>query len=158
MDLSLQLTAFLVSKLFCKKVEIAIYILGSSLLNNQYSLSELFKYRKLLHKICISFKERCLFVNETQILCGNFQYLNNCDKLILYIGYLTMKTLKSIWGFQLFYKKVLKQDRKSIVKTNPPHLLQFRWYFNIQCKKYCNYMTVMTLSLSLFIYVKFYLY
>jgi hypothetical protein len=37
-DLSLQLTAFLVSKLFCKKVEIAIYILGSSLLNNQYSL------------------------------------------------------------------------------------------------------------------------
>ena len=47
---SLQLTAFLVSKLFCKKVEIAIYILGSSLLNNQYSLSELFKYGKLLHK------------------------------------------------------------------------------------------------------------
>jgi hypothetical protein len=36
-DLSLQLTAFLVSKLFCKKVEIAIYILDSSLLNNQYS-------------------------------------------------------------------------------------------------------------------------
>ena len=50
MDLSLQLTAFLVSKLFCKKVEITIYILGSSLLNNQYSLSELFKYGKLLHK------------------------------------------------------------------------------------------------------------
>lgn len=60
MDLSLQLTAFLVSKLFCKKVEIAIYILGSSLLNNQYSLSELFKYGKLLHKICISFTKRHL--------------------------------------------------------------------------------------------------
>jgi hypothetical protein len=59
-DLSLQLTAFLVSKLFCKKVEIAIYILGSSLLNNQYSLSELFKYGKLLHKICISFTKRHL--------------------------------------------------------------------------------------------------
>ena len=65
-----------------------------------------------------------------------------------------MKNLKYIWRFQLFYKKVLKQERQSIVKTNPPHLLQFRWYFNIQCKKYC--MTVMTLSL-LFIYVKFYL-
>jgi len=26
-------------------------------------------------------KERCLFVNETQILCSNFQYLNNSDKL-----------------------------------------------------------------------------
>ena len=42
------------------------------------------------------------------------------------IGYLTMKTLKSIGGFQLFYKKVLKQERQSIVKTNPPHLLQVR--------------------------------
>jgi hypothetical protein len=70
-----------------------------------------------------------------------------------------MKNLKYIWRFQLFYKKVLKQERQSIVKTNPPHLLQFRWYFNIQCKKYCNCMTVMTLSLSLlFIYVKFYLF
>ena len=70
-----------------------------------------------------------------------------------------MKNLKYIWRFQLFYKKVLKQERQSIVKTNPPHLLQFRWYCNIQCKKYCNCMTVMTLSLSLlFIYVKFYLY
>ena len=46
-----------------------------------------------------------------------------------------MKTLKSIWGFQLFYKKVLKQERQSVVKTNPPYLLQFRWYFNIHCKK-----------------------
>ena len=60
MGLSLQLTAFLVSKRFCKKVEIAIYMLGSSLLNNQYSLSELFKYGKLLHKICISFTKRHL--------------------------------------------------------------------------------------------------
>jgi hypothetical protein len=58
--LSLQLTAFLVSKRFCKKVEIAIYMLGSSLLNNQYSLSELFKYGKLLHNICISFTKRHL--------------------------------------------------------------------------------------------------
>ena len=70
-----------------------------------------------------------------------------------------MKNLKYKWQFQLFYKKVLKQERQSIVKTNPPHLLQFRWYFNIQCKKYCNVMTVMTLSLSLlFIHAKFYLY
>ena len=26
-------------------------------------------------------KERCLFVNEIQILCSNFPYLNNSDKL-----------------------------------------------------------------------------
>jgi hypothetical protein len=74
-DLSLQLTAFLVSKLFCKKVEIAIYILGSSLLNNQYSLSELFKYGKLLHKICISFTKRHLslmYKGHSNRKCNSF--------------------------------------------------------------------------------------
>jgi hypothetical protein len=29
----------------------------------------------------IYIKERCLFVNETQILFSNFQYLTNSDKL-----------------------------------------------------------------------------
>jgi hypothetical protein len=43
-----------------KKKNWIIYILGSSFLNNQYSLSELFKYGKLLHKICISFTKRHL--------------------------------------------------------------------------------------------------
>jgi hypothetical protein len=104
--------------------------------------------------LCI--KERCLFVNEIQILCSNFPYLNNSDKLYWLFN---IEEPKIYMAISTFYKQVLKQERQSIVKTNPSHLLQFRWYFNIQCKKYCNYMTVMTLSLSLlFIYVKFYLY
>jgi hypothetical protein len=34
-----------------------------------------------LFECSLYIKERCLFVNEIQILCSNFPYLNNSDKL-----------------------------------------------------------------------------
>jgi hypothetical protein len=78
-----------------------------------------------------------LFVNEIQILCSNFPYLNNSDKLYWLFNNEEPKIYMAI---STFYKKVLKQERQSIVKTNPPHLLQFRWYFNISYRDICSVM------------------